>query len=154
MQVDASQYQSIVATSFGEAETTLSAGEAELIIAIAQLAVAADRVDDRDERELFQTLAGHVYEHAKMSTSAPELNPIDDDDARMDHLRSHAAQLVGKPSAALAFALAYVLAIADLELAPEESEMLDALREALGLSDERAQDLSVAVAEAITPLEE
>lgn len=151
MNVDASQYKAIVAAT--KAGDSLPANEAELIIAIAQLAVAADRIDDADERQLFADLAGHVYKHAKLSTTVPELGPVDDDDAREDHLRSHAGQLVGKPSAALAFAIAYILVISDLELAPEESDLLDVLREALGIDEDTAGELSATVAEAITPAE-
>jgi hypothetical protein len=131
----------------------LPAGDAELIIAIAQLAIAADRVDDPDERRLFEELAAHIYRHANVETAAPTLAPIDDDDQRIDHMRSHAAQLVGKPSASLAFAIAYALTISDMQLAPEEGALLETLREALGLDEERAEDLSSAVGMAITPEE-
>lgn len=162
MNIDASQYQKIVDAAFqgttsasayrdSYSATTLPPGDAELIIAIAQLAVAADRVDDPDERALFEALAALVYKHAKLDSSAPTLAPVDDDEQRIEHLRSHAAQLAGKPSAALAFAVAYVLVIADLELAPEEGALLDTLREALGLDEDRAEDLTAAVGAAITP---
>jgi len=125
--------------------------DAELIIAIAQLAIAADRVDDPDERRMFDELAAHIYRHANVSTSAPSLAPVDDDEQRIDHIRSHAAQLAGKPSASLAFAIAYALMIADMDLAPEEGTLLETLREALGLSEDRAEDLSAAVGMAVTP---
>lgn len=129
----------------------LPPGDAELIIAIAQLAMATDRVEDPDERRVFDELAAHVYRHANMSTTAPTLAPVDDDEQRVDHMRSHAAQLAGKPSASLAFALAYAMMISDMDLAPEEGTMLDTLREALGLDEDRAQDLSAAVGMAVTP---
>lgn len=129
----------------------LSPSDAELIIAIAQLAIAADRYDDPDEQRLFQDLAAHVYRHANVETTAPTLAPIADDEQRIEHLRSHAAQLAGKPSASLAFALAYALVISDMDIAPEEGVMLDTLREALGLDEDRANDLSSAVGMAITP---
>jgi hypothetical protein len=129
----------------------LSAGEAELVIAIAQLAVAADRVDDPDEQRLFQEIAAHVYRHANVETTPPTLAAIADDEQRIDHLRSHAAQLAGKPAAHLAFALAYALVISDMDIAPEEGVMLDTLREALGLDEDRANDLSSAVGMAVTP---
>jgi hypothetical protein len=131
----------------------LPAGDAELVIAIAQLAVAADRVDDPDEQRLFQEIAAHVYRHANVETTPPTLAAIADDEQRIDHLRSHAAQLAGKPSAHLAFALAYALVISDMDIAPEEGVMLDTLREALGLDEDRANDLSSAVGMAVTPEE-
>ncbi|MFN0249962.1 MAG: hypothetical protein ACKV2T_23970 [Kofleriaceae bacterium] len=181
MNIDASQYTRIVEAAFRGAGTTervatpveqtegaayrepgielretytpqaLLAGEAELVIAIAQLAIAADRVDDPDEQRLFQEIAAHVYRHANVETTAPTLAPVTDDEQRIDHLRSHAAQLAGKPSASLAFALAYALVISDMDIAPEEGLMLETLREALGLDEDRANDLSSAVGMAVTP---
>jgi hypothetical protein len=129
----------------------LPPGEAELVIAIAQLAIAADRYDDPDEKRFFEEVAAHVYRHANVETTAPTLAAITDDEQRIEHLRSHAAQLAGKPSASLAFALAYALVISDMDIAPEEGVMLDTLREALGLSEDRANDLSSAVGMAVTP---
>jgi len=173
MQIDAAQFTKImyavyerfepVAVGDGKAEVTyreavnahskLTAPEAELVVAIAQLAIAADRVDDPDEQALFQQLAGHIYEHANVKTSPPTLGPVEDLDARIDHLRSHAAQLQGKASAALAYSVAYILAISDMDLDPEEGELLDILREALGLDEEKAEDLLPVVSELITPPE-
>ena len=157
MNIDASQYQKIVEAAFGapadNSAHELAPAEAELIVAIAQLAVAADRVDDPDERALFETICGLLYKHANVETTAPTLAPLDDDEQRIDHMKSHAAQLVGKPAAGLAFAVAYVLVIADMQLAPEEGALLEALREALGIDEARAEDLSGAVGEAITPPE-
>lgn len=162
MIIGADQYRKIVEAAFagtpsGSADrdsytpATLPAADAELIVAIAQLAIAADRVDDPDEQALFGALVEQLYKHAKVSTSAPTLAPVDDDEQRMEHLRSHAAQLAGKPSAALAFAIAYLLVIADLDLAPEEGDLLDTLREALGLDEDRAEDVTSAVSSVITP---
>ncbi len=152
MNIDASQYQKIVEAAFGGADAhALSAGDAELIIAIAQLAIAADRFDDPDEQSFFDQVAALVYRHANVETTAPTLPAIPDEDQRIDHLRSHAAQLAGKPSASLAFALAYALVISDMDVAPAEGALLDTLREALGLDEDRANDLSSAVGMAVTP---
>ena len=131
----------------------LTAPEAELVIAIAQLAVAADRVEDPDEQALFHQLVGHIYEHANIATSPPTLGPVEDAERRLDHLRSHATQLQGKPSAALAYSVAYILAISDMDLSPDEGEMLEHLREALALDEEKAEDLLPVVSELITPPE-
>lgn len=151
MNIGAEQYQKIVVAAFQGAEATLSPGDAELIVAIAQLVIASDRVDDPDERRLFDEVCAHVYGHANVETTAPTLAPVSDDEQRVEHLRSHAAQLAGKPSASLAFALAYALTIADMDLAPEEGALLETLREALGLDEDRAGDLSSAVGLAVTP---
>lgn len=132
----------------------LTAPEAELVVAIAQLAVAADRVEDPDERALFEQLAGHIYVHANVATTPPSLGPVEDAEQRIDHLKSHAAQLKGKASAALAYAVAYILAISDMDLDPDEGLMLEILREALGLDEEKADDLLPVVSEFLTPPEE
>ncbi len=131
----------------------LSPADAEVIVAIMQLAVAADRVEDPDERALFDQLAGHIYHHANVKTTPPHLGPVEDAERRIDHLRSHAAQLHGKASAALAYAVSYILAISDMDLDPDESEMLGVLCEALGLDGEKADDLLPVVSELITPPE-
>ena len=171
MIIGAEQYRKIVETAFAgmpsaTAEPTggaayrdaisshpLAPADAELVIAIAQLAVNADRVDDPDEQKLFDSIAGHVYGHARIQTAVPALSPIHDDDLRKDHLQTHAAQLKDKPAAGLAFALAYALTISDFQLAPEEGAMLEALREALGLDEGRAEELALAMGEALTPAE-
>jgi tellurite resistance protein len=161
MQIDAAQFTKIMYAVYERFDSAadktnrskLTAPEAELVVAIAQLAVAADRVEDPDERALFDQLAGHIYEHANLATTPPTLGPVEDAERRIDHLRSHAAQLQGKPSAALAYSVAYILAISDMDLDPDEGEMLEVLREALGLDEEKAEDLLPVVSELIVPPE-
>lgn len=131
----------------------LSAADAELVVAIAQLAIDADRRDDADERELIDSLAGHVYDHARIATAIPMMTPVDNEELRMDHLQTHAAQLRGKPAAGLAFACAYALVISDMHLAPEEGAFLESLREALGLDEDRAEELTSVIGVALTPEE-
>lgn len=153
MNIDAAQYKQIATIVYEGKDGGPSAGEAELVVAICQLAVAADKVDDPDEAALFDSIATHVYAHAKLSTTPPTFHPLDDPEQRRDMIRSTAAQLAGKPSAGLAYSLAYILAISDLDLAPEEGELLEDLGEALGLDADRADDLIVSVTEIITPAE-
>lgn len=156
MNIDAAQYQNIARTAFqmsGGTGTELSASDAELIVAIAQLAMAADRELGGEEAKLFDTLAGHVYTHANIATSPPSYAPLDDDEQRLDHMRNHAAQLAGKPSAALAYSVAYILSIVDLAFAPEEGDFIEALREALALDTEKSDELVSAVSEIVTPAE-
>lgn len=160
MKIDAAQFTKIMYAVYerfapkpAAEEGKLTAAEAELVVAIAQLAVAADRVEDPDEEALFDQLASHIYAHANVATEPPHLGPVEDPERRIDHLRSHAAQLHGKASAALAYAVAYILSVSDMDLDPEEGDMLDILREALGLDEEKADDLLPVVSELITPLE-
>ena len=157
MNIDVGHFAQIVQVATAgvapEHQAPISPPEAELIVAIAQLAVAADRIQRGDERSLFDTLAHHVYAHAKLATTPPTYAPLDDDDQRIDHLRTHAAQLHGKPAGALAYAIAYILTIADLDLAPAEGDFIEILREALALDEDKSDELIAAVSEIITPAE-
>ena len=153
MNIDAAQFEQIATTVYEGKDAALTPAEAELVVAICQLAVAADDVENEDEAALFDSIAARVYKHAKLATTPPAFQPIDDDEQRRDLIKSHAAQLAGKPSAELAYALAYILAISDLDLAPEEAEFIEDLGDALGLEPDRADDLIVAVTEIITPPE-
>lgn len=152
MNIDAAQYTQIAAAVYSEGnQGAPTPAEAELVVAICQLAVAADGVEDPEEAELFETLAAQVYAHANAATTPPTFRPLDDPEQRRDLINSHAAQLAGKPSAALAYALAYILAIADLDLAPEEGEFIEELGDALGIDPDRADELIVSITEIITP---
>jgi len=151
--IDAAQYKQIATLVFEGADSALPAHEAELVIQLCQLAVAADSVEDADEITLFNSIATHVYAHAKLKTTPPDLAPLDDREQRRDLIKSTAAQLAGKQSAGLAYALAYILAISDLDLAPEEGELIEDLGEALQIDADKADDLIVGVTEIITPPE-
>ena len=152
MKIDAAQYKQIATAVYQDKEPSgPTPAEAELVVAICQLAVAADDVEDAIEAELFESIAAHVYAHAKMQTTPPVFQPLDDPEQRRDQIRSHAAQLSGSPTAGLAYALSYILAISDLDLAPEEGEFIDDLSEALGMDGDQADDLIVTVTEIITP---
>lgn len=153
MNIDAAQYKQITTIVYDGKDGAPTAAEAELVVGICQLAVAADKVEDPDEAALFDSIAAQVYAHAKLATTPPTFHPLHDPDQRRDMMQSMAAQLAGKPSAGLAYALAYILAISDLDLAPEEGELLEELGEALGIEADRADDLIVGVTEVITPAE-
>ncbi len=150
MDIDRAQFQNI---QQAVGATALTPSEAELVVAIAKLAVAADRVDDPEEQRLFDQLAGHLYSAARVSTSPPVLDPIDDDEARREQLRTHGAQLLGKPAGSLAYALSYILTIADLDLAEEEIEIVDLIGESVGLSPESCDELAATVSALVTPAE-
>lgn len=152
MNIDAAQYQQIASVVFYDGkEGAPTPAEAELVVALCQLAVDADGVEDSDEASLFDTIAAHVYAHANAATTPPTFQPIDDPEQRRDLVASHAAQLAGKPAAHLAYVLSYILAIADLDLAPEEGEFIEELGAALGIDPDKADELIVAITEIITP---
>lgn len=152
MKIDAAQYQQIASVVFYDGKDGApTPAQAELVVAICQLAVAADGVEDSEEASTFDSIAAHVYAHANAATTPPTFQPIEDPEQRSDLIASHAAQLAGTPSAQLAYALAYILAIADLDLAPEEGELIEELGEALGIDPDKADELIVSVTEIITP---
>ena len=160
MQLDAEQFDRILAAvvtgrggPYRDGATAITASEAELIVAIAQLAMAADAVTDPDEAALFDAVAARVYATARLATTPPSLAPLADPAARLELLETHAMQLRGSPAAALAYALAFAIVIADLELAPPEGELLEALRAGLGLDEDAADEIATAVASIATPAE-
>lgn len=159
MNIDRAQFLNILKAAYERFEPghrtdgTLTAADAELVVAVAQHAVAADLVEDPDERALFDQLAGHVYAAAKLQTTPPTLAPLEDEEQRIEQLRTHAMQLRGKGAAGLAYALAYILTIADLELNPDEMDVVEVLRQGLELDQEKADDLVATVSEIITPPE-
>ena len=153
MKIDAAQYQQIATIVYGGPDGGPTPAEAELVVSLCQLAVQADEVEDTDEAALFQSIARNVYDHAKVDTTPPEFHPLADRDQRLDLIKSTAAQLAGKQSAGLAYALSYILAVSDFDLAPEEGELLEDLADALEIDPDRADELIVATTEVITPPE-
>lgn len=160
MQLDADQFDQIVAALVGERgglyrdrATVITAAEAELIVALAQLAMAADAVDDPDEVAVFDAITARVYAIAQMATTPPSLAPLADASARLQLAETHAAQLRDTPAAPLAYAVVFAITIADLDLDPAESDLLETLRDALGLDDDEADRISTVVATIATPKE-
>jgi hypothetical protein len=156
MNIDRGLFQKIL-DAVGVKE--LTPADAELVVSVALLAVAADRREDPDERALFDQLAEHVYATAKIVTTPPTLGYLakdDDEEAeqRLEQLRTNAMQLDRRPAGALSYALAYILTIADCDVAHDEMESVDVLRDALGLDEDTADDLVATVSEIITPMDE
>ena len=154
MNIDAAQYKQIATLVYGGPDGGPTPAEAELVVSICLLAVQADEVEDADEAALFESIARNVYGHAKLDTTPPDFKPLDDREQRRDHIKSSAAQLAGKPSAGLAYALAYILAVSDFDLAPEEGELLEDLADALEIDPDKADELIATTTEVITPQDE
>jgi hypothetical protein len=75
-----------------------------------------------------------------------------DEEARHDWVERIASDLQSTRARELAYMVAYLVTIADLEVAAPESRLLADLRAVLQLSDDRAADLAARAAERITPL--
>ena len=77
-----------------------------------------------------------------------EPNCDEDDDERIHGL---AAKLSTSASKELAYAVSHLLTVVDVQIAPEEEAFLESLRTALGIDDDRADDLAAQLGAAITP---
>jgi len=130
---------------------TLSGGDAETIVALAQLAVDADGQEDADEIKMFFALGKSVFELAGLKdTPTPTFAADEEDDER---LKSLASTLSTPQSRELAYTACHLLTVIDVQIQPEEDNFLVALREALQIAEERADELAATAAEAITPKE-
>ena len=117
----------------------LAPEDAEAILAIAQLVVDIDGREGPDEIKLFFAIGKLLFELAGApDTSIPTFASDEDDEERMFEL---ATQLKGPP----AYAIARVLASADLDVAPEEDTFVDRLRGILSLSRERADEITAQI---------
>jgi hypothetical protein len=127
--------------------------EARAILQIAQLAAGVDLDDDDDERGLLGTLRRQVCVLADIPVSSiPVLSPLPGDaEERTAIVRALASRVVTTAGRELAFVVAYLLAIVDLELAPVEVELLEELRRALWIEPGRAAELLVEASEIVTP---
>ena len=141
-----------LATALGN--TKLSAADATAIVSVARLAVDADRSEDSDELELYDLLAEQVCKLAGISADsvqdAEDTAPRGDDD-REQRMLARADQLKTKPPRELAYAIAYILTIADLDIAPDEDKFLARLQEAFAIDDDRQGEIAELVNEAIAP---
>lgn len=127
--------------------------EARAILQIAQLAASVDLDDDAVERGILGNLTLQLCGLAKIPISSVRpLSPLPiDAEERTERVTSLASRLVTMQSRELAYVVAYLLIVSDLELAPVESEMLEDLQRALWLAPRRAAVLAAAVSQLVTP---
>jgi tellurite resistance protein len=127
----------------------LAPADAELVLALAQLAIDADGREDPDEIAMFFAFGKAVFELAGRDETPVPFASDEEDDVRLTSL---AEKLQSRSARELAYTISYVLTIADFDIAPEEDAYIEKLREALGIELGRAEALSESVAAAITPL--
>ena len=85
-------------------------------------------------------------------STVPVLSPLPDgDEERNAQIASLAGRLGATGARELAFALAYLLIVVDLEMAPVETELLEGLRRAFSIDSRRAAELLAQAAELVTP---
>jgi len=131
----------------------LSPHEARTIVHIAQLAAWIDFDDDTVEGGLLGTVTRELCAAAGVPPSSiTPLSPLPiDAEERLARIGQLAGWLVTTDARELAFTLAYLMIVADFELAPTEGELLEELRDALLIEKARAADLAAGVSELVTP---
>jgi hypothetical protein len=129
---------------------TLSSTDAETIVALGQMSVDADGQEDADEIKMFFALGKAVFELAGLADT-PTPTFADDDDE--DRIQTLAKSLQSPESRDLAYAVAHLLSVVDVQIAPEEDHFLESLRAALGIEPGRAEELAATLGAAITPAE-
>lgn len=133
--------------------TSLSVDQAAAIVGLGRLAIDADRTVDGDELDLYDDIADLVCEMAPGAdpdeiVEAEDRKPRGDDD-RKARLADGARKLATAPVRELAYAVAYLLTIADLAIQPDEDAYLAALQDALAISDDRQSEIAATVGDAI-----
>jgi len=133
----------------------LAPSEAITIALIAQLAAGVDLDDDAAEGGLLGAVTRHLCAFAGIPrSSVPVLSPRplpEDAEARSAWVNWLAGQLVTTRARELALVVAHLLIVADLELAPVETELHEELQRALLVDKRRARELIAEVTEAVTP---
>jgi hypothetical protein len=120
--------------------------QATTLLEIAQLAAGADQREDPAELAMLQSVAQQIG--LKPGEIRP-IPPVPDEEARVSWIRALAAQLETRSARELAFALAFLLSVADLELAALETSALEEFQRALDVEDRRAIDLVIFLTETV-----
>jgi hypothetical protein len=121
-----------------------------MVLQIAQLAAGSDDVEQPAEHAVLQAIAQRVYALVGLKPSEVCAIPrIPDRDARLSWFRALAAELHTRAARELAFAMAFLVSISDLELHAIEHASLEEMQEAIGVDDRRAMDLVIQLAETI-----
>lgn len=129
----------------------LDRAEASTILEMAQLAAGADHEEDSEEHAVLQALAQQIYSLVGLKRAeVSAIEPVGDRTTRAASLRALAADLHTRAARELSFAVAFLVTIADLDLAAEEHGWLEDLQRALGVSDQRATDIVVLLSEVMS----
>lgn len=153
IEIDDARFRQILEVAC--ADRRLDRREIETVLAIAQLSASVDLDDDPAEQTLLGILTRRLCALGGLSIeSIRPLSPIPtDDEERAARIAALAPQLVTSGARDLAFMLAYLLIVVDLELAPVESGLLDSLQRGLAIPRARASELGEAAARIVTPNE-
>ena len=147
------KFPTLVRTIVGGA--SLDADELRTILKIAFLGVEVDLDEDRDEMSVLQLLSRMLWDLAEHQPEPlPLVSPLPlpiDNEARTERIRELVTRLHSTPARELAYAIAYLFTLLDLEYRPIESAYLDELGHELYVAPERANELVELAAAMITP---
>lgn len=128
----------------------LSADDARALVAIARIAVDADDREDADEVVTADDIVAELCEMAAIDAPPPMQLPRDNLE-REALLRKYAEPLRGRPAGELAYLIAYIVSVSDFAYQPEEIWLVEHVRDAVGIDQERAGELTAGAAEFVTP---
>lgn len=153
--LDDAKFRQILDVTVGQ--QALAPRDIPAVVELVQLAAAIDLDDELDdepgEHAVLQALTARLCAVAGLPPDAvPRLSRIPtDDEERAARLAAVVPRLTTTGARDLAFALSYLVIVADLELAPVESSLLHQLQRALGLPADRAGEVVAAAAAIVTP---
>jgi hypothetical protein len=149
--IDDAKFQQILDVTAGVPQ--IGPPEVRTILQVAQLAAEIDLDDDPAELALLRSLTTRLCTATGVALDRfPLLSPIPtDDEERAAQIAALVRRLPTTGARDLAFALAYLMVVSDLELAPIENALLQQLQRALTIPPERASDLIDAIARIVTP---
>lgn len=146
--IDQSKLRRIIETVL--AGENLSREKGIALLQIAQLAAGADETEQRVERALLQAMAQRISSlTGAQFAELIAIPPIEGFRARMARFRALAAVLHTRAARELGFALAFLMAISDLQLQRAEHDTLEELQQALGVDHRRATDIVVQLTDII-----
>lgn len=151
MDLDAVTFRTI-AKQLLPVHSTLSPTEAIAVVQIAELAVGIDLAQPPEEYAVLQQVKRHVCAIGGIAPAdVPVVSPLPTDgEERRAWCWRLAGQLVTSGGRELAYVLAYLVIVGDLELAPIESTLIRELQHALDITDDRAGFLVERAAELVT----
>ena len=154
IELDDSRFHQIVFLTLGK-DPSLETYETRALIAIAQLAAWGDLAEDAEERALLDRTITHLCVHGGIDPdSVQPLSRIPfDDEERISRIGELADDLERVGVRELAYVLAYLLIVADHQLARPEARLLEDFQRALAVPEGRATELVREAARIVTPAE-
>lgn len=150
IQLDDAMFQQLLDATLGSAR--IEPREARAVIAIAELTAAVDLDETPAETTLLGAFADRLCERARieLATIRPLTEIPTDEQERLEALAERARLLVTRGARELAYAAAYLVVVADLELEPLETQFLEDIRVTLDIDPRRAAELAELAAQIVT----